>query len=359
MRLSIVINNYNYAAYIREAIDSALNVEYADKEVIVIDDGSTDHSPNIIASYGDAVKAVFKENGGQNSAANLAFAHVTGDSILFLDADDRVLPTLGRAVSQVWRNGVAKVQFGQYHIDGSGRRLGTAWPRYSPYDTPERIRRIYERTGFYDTPPTSGNVWSREFLDQVFPLPTRDKGVNGYRGHTGFFDDYLHMLAPFFGDVVSLPEPQGEYRLHSASKSGVADRFSLVRIANVCEDETARVHAVNELLHQKFRIRPGAGIDFTRNWDHMHHRLIYRRLLPERYPYRETLLMVFFRFMLAVHLATVPWRNKLVLWGWGTLVAFAPKRLALWVARMLRYKEERRNFLRRLSSLIKNQPVGN
>jgi glycosyltransferase involved in cell wall biosynthesis len=90
--VSIIINNYNYGRFVREAIDSGLNQTYSHKEVIVVDDGSTDDSREIIASYGNGITSVLKENGGQASAFNAGFAVSKGDIICFLDADDIFLP---------------------------------------------------------------------------------------------------------------------------------------------------------------------------------------------------------------------------------------------------------------------------
>src|ERR687885_1217665 len=86
--VSILICNYNYAQYVKEAIDSALNQTYSNTEVIVIDDGSTDNSREIIASYGDKIIPILKQNSGQASAFNVGFAISKGDIICFLDSDD-------------------------------------------------------------------------------------------------------------------------------------------------------------------------------------------------------------------------------------------------------------------------------
>jgi glycosyltransferase involved in cell wall biosynthesis len=90
--VSILINNYNYGNFLPEAIDSALNRTYSNIEVIVVDDGSTDNSHEIIKSYGDRIIPVLKKNGGQASAFNSGFAHSKGEIICFLDADDLFLP---------------------------------------------------------------------------------------------------------------------------------------------------------------------------------------------------------------------------------------------------------------------------
>ena len=84
--ISIIINNYNYARFLRAAIDSALGQSYQPIEVLVVDDGSTDQSRAIIDSYGDRIRPVLKKNGGQASALNAGFAQSQGDSVIFLDA---------------------------------------------------------------------------------------------------------------------------------------------------------------------------------------------------------------------------------------------------------------------------------
>src|SRR6267378_3563523 len=68
------VNIYDYERFLRGAIDSALNQTYRNTEVIVVDDGSTDGSLEIIASYGQRIIPLVKGNGGQNSALNAGFS---------------------------------------------------------------------------------------------------------------------------------------------------------------------------------------------------------------------------------------------------------------------------------------------
>jgi glycosyltransferase involved in cell wall biosynthesis len=86
--VSIIINNYNYDRFLAEAINSALNQTYPYTEVIVVDDGSTDNSRQIIAEYGDRIIPILQPNGKQASAFNNGFAHSKGEIIIFLDSDD-------------------------------------------------------------------------------------------------------------------------------------------------------------------------------------------------------------------------------------------------------------------------------
>jgi len=85
---TVLINNYNYGSFLKRAVDSALEQTYPSTEVIVVDDGSTDNSREILAQYKSQVISVFKSNGGQSSAFNAGFAAASGEILFFLDSDD-------------------------------------------------------------------------------------------------------------------------------------------------------------------------------------------------------------------------------------------------------------------------------
>lgn len=90
--VSIVIPCYNYARYLPDAIDSALAQTYRALEVIVVDDGSTDETPSVVARYGDRIRYIRRENGGLAAARNTGIRAATGQWILPLDADDVLDP---------------------------------------------------------------------------------------------------------------------------------------------------------------------------------------------------------------------------------------------------------------------------
>jgi len=99
-RVSVIIPAYNAAWCIRRALDSVFAQDYRDFEVIVVDDGSSDGTAAILASYGAAVRVVSKPNGGLSSARNAGIAAARGEYVAFLDADDRWLPAkLSRQVA--------------------------------------------------------------------------------------------------------------------------------------------------------------------------------------------------------------------------------------------------------------------
>src|SRR5262249_61789343 len=115
---SIVINNYNYGRFLRDAIGSALNQSYPHVEVIVVDDGSTDGSREIIAGYGDRIIPVLKQNGGQASAYNARVARSCGKVMLFLDSDDMLLRTaVERSLPHFRHPGNVRLTCARSHTD--------------------------------------------------------------------------------------------------------------------------------------------------------------------------------------------------------------------------------------------------
>lgn len=97
MNVSVVIPTFNGARYIGEAIESALGQTVPVFEIIVVDDGSTDNTVDIVSTFGERITLVQKKNGGAASAYNLGIKSVTGDTIAFLEHDDIWLPEKNEA----------------------------------------------------------------------------------------------------------------------------------------------------------------------------------------------------------------------------------------------------------------------
>src|SRR5438128_2226574 len=98
-RVSIIVTNHNYAEFLPHALHSALQQRGPEVEVIVVDDGSTDSSRDVIASFGDRVRPCLQDNQGQKGAFNTGLAAATGDIVMFLDSDDELTPGTAAAVA--------------------------------------------------------------------------------------------------------------------------------------------------------------------------------------------------------------------------------------------------------------------
>lgn len=214
--VSIAINNYNYAHFLPEAIDSALNQTYPYVEVIVVDDGSTDNSREVIASYGDKITPVLKENGGQASAFNAGFAASRGDIICFLDADDTFLPEKLTQVVDAFsdRPDVSwcfhPLKFVDSHLKDINDK--TSLDKSSPksglreYDLTRQTQKgkLYKN---FPYPSTSGLCLKRSLLQQILPMP--DKA-----GSTLLNDAFLIYSSLGLSKGVALEQPLSLYRVH-------------------------------------------------------------------------------------------------------------------------------------------------
>src|SRR3712207_1758560 len=90
--VSIVIPNYNYGRYLNQAINSVFDQLYHHIEIIVVDDGSTDESAEVLATYGNSIRVVQQRNQGVSAARNAGAEVACGDVLAFLDADDVWMP---------------------------------------------------------------------------------------------------------------------------------------------------------------------------------------------------------------------------------------------------------------------------
>jgi glycosyltransferase involved in cell wall biosynthesis len=207
-RVSIIINNYNYAQFLGSCIQSTLDQTEAADEIIVVDDGSTDKSLEIAEEFSRAITIVAKRNGGQASAYNSGLAASAGDLICFLDADDLLYPN---AVS-LWKASLAP-RISKLHcildtIDATGRLLKRRLPFIIHSG---ELLPTYLRFGDYAGPPSSGNVYSRTFLDNIFPLPEAEWRYGS--------DSLPFHAAPLYGGIRTVPT-FGAYRIHRSSSSG-------------------------------------------------------------------------------------------------------------------------------------------
>lgn len=210
--VSIVINNYNYGRFLDDAIGSALNQTYRHIEVIVVDDGSTDESRQILACYAGRIKSIFQENRGQSQAANTGFQASKGELVLFLDADDFLMPHAIETVIGLWEPDLSKVHFTLKAVAADGKPLPILVPR--PALQEGDLSKLLLEHGEYRTPPTSGNAFSRRALTHVMPISQDWPSKKA-------LDKYLLHSTPFFGPVRACQQALGFYRIHGKNLSQV------------------------------------------------------------------------------------------------------------------------------------------
>lgn len=272
--VSIIINNYNYGRYLAESIESALAQSYPGVEVVVVDDGSTDDSREIIARFGDRIRPVLRENGGQAAALNSGFEVSTGEVIFFLDSDDLLHPDAVAEVMKVWRPGVVKVQFLLDVIGAEGESRGSRFP--PDREWPGELRDLILSLGTYPSTGTTGNAFARWALERLMPVPEER-----WRRQP---DSYLILLIPFLGEALWLDRVLGCYRSHG-SNQWTMEELSLERLREQLHGEELREEALREWA-------PEFGIEVPDDWrlrnpNHLQTRLASLRLDPPRHPYGD------------------------------------------------------------------------
>ena len=318
-RISVVIANYNYGKYVGRAIESALDLDWPDVEVIVVDDGSTDDSREVISSYESrGVKTLFQPNSTQRVARNRGYEISSGDVIIHLDSDDVLFHSLAREVADVWRPGVSKVQFQMMRIDENDRSLESVFPEFPEVPTSEEVRSWATRTSAYPTPPGSGNAYSREFLDKIFPLDDSCGPAT---------DSACLAAAPFLGDVVTVAKPLVGYRVHGDNVSNlVADPE---RFPKAVERARARYWYTVRLMTEEGMDEAGEA-PLYRSRALLQLRIASRRLRPDAHPLPgDTWLR-----MLSDAVRSPFWpgpekatkRIKIVAWSLATLIS--PEKIA-------------------------------
>ena len=128
-KISIIIPTYNYGRFIRKALNSLLHQTFQDFEIIVVDDGSTDNTKDIIDTiFKENIRYFFSKKKGAASARNLGLRHATGKYVAFLDADDWLLPdSLELRIKFLKNHPEYDWVYGNWQIvDENGSYLGTA-----------------------------------------------------------------------------------------------------------------------------------------------------------------------------------------------------------------------------------------
>ena len=124
--VSVIIPVHNYAGFIRRAVDSALAQTYRPVECVVVDDGSTDETPQVLAGYGERIRVIRTAQQGPATARNAGIRSSRGELIAFLDADDCWLPEkLARQVEALEREpSLGAVGCAVVFVNAAGEKTG-------------------------------------------------------------------------------------------------------------------------------------------------------------------------------------------------------------------------------------------
>ncbi len=202
---TVLIDTYNYGHFIEQAIQSVLSQDFpADRlEVLVVDDGSTDDTPERVKKYGSRIEYFHKPNGGQASALNLGIAKARGEIVALLDADDFWLPgKLRRITNEFVRHPEAGMVYHRLlELNSESNERKEAEFRALSGFLPDKPNELF----WYAPYPTSCLAFRKKFLEQLLPIP------EGLRVQA---DGYLGACIVFLAPVLAIPECLAVYRIH-------------------------------------------------------------------------------------------------------------------------------------------------
>jgi glycosyltransferase involved in cell wall biosynthesis len=210
--VSILIDTYNHEKFIEQAIVSALEQDFpaSEREIIVVDDGSSDRTPDVVRKFEPHVRLLRKENGGQASAFNVGIPECRGEIVSFLDGDDWWAPNKVRlAVDELEKNPeLGAVGHGHFEVFPDGRPLGVVVPERSTIihlqDLPTAVLFTHLRCFLGTTKITI----RKRILDQILPFP-EELVIEA--------DEYMFTLAPALAPALVLDKPLFYYRFHEGN----------------------------------------------------------------------------------------------------------------------------------------------
>lgn len=210
--VSVVIPAYNGADYIGETIESILAQSYRPLEVLVVDDGSTDGTAEVVRRFGDPVRYVRQENAGTAAARNRAVAESRGEFIALLDQDDLWVPhKLARQIPRFAEDPRIGLVFAgiEFFDTNSGKITATYFPgdELSLCDLLAHI-----------VLPVQTILFRRSALEKIGPFDTS-------LGGTDDWDIGIRMAAEF--RMVGVNETLGRVRLHNTQQGRNTDRMFL------------------------------------------------------------------------------------------------------------------------------------
>ncbi len=242
--VSVIIPTYNRAAVLKRAIRSVLDQTFRDFELIVVDDGSTDSTPELLARFDGKLRPIFQENRGAAAARNTGIRHSTGELVAFLDSDDEWLPDkLVRQITLFDPNRHAFV----CHTEEIWLRDGTKVPQKAIHR--KQGGQFFERAIERCLISPSSVMISRSLLDEVGWFDEELPAAEDY-------DLWLRITA--FHEVDFVPEPlvvkHGGAPDQLSRLIPAIDRFrvrAIVKIlANPALPDDYRAHAVTELIRK-------------------------------------------------------------------------------------------------------------
>jgi glycosyltransferase involved in cell wall biosynthesis len=251
-RASVIVTAYNLDRYLPEALDSALAQESpgGPVQIIVVDDGSTDNTPDVLAAYADRVEVIRQENGGLVKAVDAGLGAVRGEYIALLDADDIwPLDRLRRHVELLDANPHVGLVHGDMEvIDADGATLHPSFFTWKQ-DTPSNGR-VLARLVKDNFVSGGASTFRASLMPAIWPIPA----------DAAYPDWWIATNIAAVSEILYDPANANRYRYHGGNMGLGADRTAVLAIErrelpyrrwamrNLTADETIDLRSLSEIV---------------------------------------------------------------------------------------------------------------
>jgi glycosyltransferase involved in cell wall biosynthesis len=242
--VTVLIDTYNHERFIEEAIVSVLEQDFprAEVDILVVDDGSTDRTPEIVRKFQPHVRILRKTNGGQGSAFNAGIPETRGEIVAFLDGDDWWAKAKLSVVMDylACRPHIGILGHGIYEIDSDTGETNTTTPQHAReirFDTVDGGRFFRQMMCFFGT---SRVTMRRSVLSRVLPVP-ESLVVEA--------DEFISIMSAAHSAAGLLQQPLTFYRLHANN---------LFQVRRKDEVKLRQIQMVLAALARELRIRLGS-----------------------------------------------------------------------------------------------------
>jgi glycosyltransferase involved in cell wall biosynthesis len=334
--VDVVVTNHNYGRFLPQAIESACSQTHPDVHVVVVDDGSTDDSREVLRGFEDRVEVVLKEQGGQASALNAGLERCRGEVLLVLDADDILRPHAAERVAAAFAAGprLSKVQFPMEIIDAEGTPTGAVKPG-GHLRAPVGDQRRAELASPFDLPwlPGGGTGFRTAAVRRILPIPAADYPRSGA-------DWYLVHLTALLGEAALLDDVCASYRVHGGNSYELeGDEIDLDHVREAIVFAGATTRSLEALADRLGLERPDPILSYA----DLANRLVSLRLEPDRHPVAGDRRLSLFGDALRAtrRRGDVSAAMKALLAVWFGLAAVAPRPLARRLAELFLFPGKR------------------
>lgn len=276
--VSVVIPTYNYAHFVSQAIQSVLDQTFRDFEIIVVDDGSTDDTFQVVSPFGDPVRYIRQANRGPNAARNTGIRTSTGKYVALLDADDLWLPhKLESQIPLIEADPEVGLVYASMYLFDSETGAIVDWhppsrcrqghvlrqlymDQFVPSPTPLIRRKVFDEVGYFDesvVSPDDWEMWLRIAARYKFAFVREPLAM--YRVHASIagskhYDLYEMEMLAFFEKAAKIYSRQlGSLRRLRLSTFKESMGWRLVERGN---RHVGRGKLLEAIRFSPFRLRP-------------------------------------------------------------------------------------------------------